>query len=303
MKKAQIIHNPTAGDAGHSKNDLLEIINEPGNQFYYVSTDNEGWEKFQKNKPDIIFLAGGDGTIHKLASVLIKNEPREQRPPVHLLPLGTANNIATTLDNFKLTNNQSPLIEKKPKKFDCGLVKKIKDQEMFLESVGMGIFPELISEMKKSQVETKTPSEKLLITLKVLLKIVREFKAEKASLKIDGIKIKGSFLMVELMNIQFIGPNLKFAPKADPGDGFFDLVLISEDDRPKLEKYLEKLIEGKTPQHEMESLLNKFAKTIRCKKAKMKWGGSRIHVDDELMDDYSGEKFKLKNSPGELLFA
>lgn len=298
MRKAQIIHNPTAGNAGHTKKKLLEIVKEPGHQIDYVSTDDEGWEDFQKNKPDVIFLAGGDGTIHKLAAVLLKREPGEQRTPVHLLPLGTANNIATTLENFKNSGGMVPKLEKKGKKFDCGLVKNLDDQEFFLESVGMGIFPELIYEMKKSKVEDDNPSDKIKRTLKVLLKIVREFKAEKAKVIVDGIKIQGTFLMVELMNIQFVGPNLKFAPNADPGDGFFDLIMISEDDRPAMEDYLEKLIEGKTPQKELEADLKKFVKTIRCSKAKMKWEGSKIHVDDDLITKYSGEKFKLKNSPG-----
>lgn len=302
MRKAQIIHNPTAGNAGHTKNELLEIIKKPGNQLDYVSTDDEDWEQFQKNKPDVIFLAGGDGTIHKLAAVLLKKEFGDQKTPIHLLPLGTANNIATTLENFKSSDSMAPKLDKEGKEFDCGLVKGLEDQEFFLESTGMGIFPELIYEMKKSKIEDENPSEKLKRTLKVLLKIIREFKAEKASLKIDGIKLKGFFLMVELMNIQFIGPNLKFAPNADPGDGFFDLIFVTEDDRPAMEDYLVKLIEGKTPQNKLESDLDKFVRTIRCRKARIKWGGSKIHVDDELITKYSGEKIKLKNSPGAFYF-
>lgn len=300
--KAQIIHNPTAGNGEHSKERLLDIFKKPGECFNYASTDDDGWEEFEKNNPDIIFLAGGDGTIHKLAAVLLKKKSIEQQTPIHLLPLGTANNIATTMENFIKPDNFSWKPEMEGKLFDCGRVKKLKDQFFFLESVGMGIFPELIYEMKKSKIEEEDPAKKLNRTLKVLLKIVREFKAEKAKIKIDGIKIKGTFLMVELMNIKFIGPNLKFAPNADPGDGFFDLIMISEDHRPAFEAYLEKLIDGKTPKNQLETDLKTFVKTLRCRKAKLQWEGSKIHVDDDLISGYSGKKIKLKNSPEALYF-
>ena len=97
MKNILIIHNPTAGDATHSKQHLLKLFEIPEMNATYVSSDDEGWEKSLKNTFNAIYLAGGDGTVHSLAVELLKEKKSENRPPVHLLPLGTANNIATTL--------------------------------------------------------------------------------------------------------------------------------------------------------------------------------------------------------------
>jgi diacylglycerol kinase (ATP) len=297
MKRVQIIHNPTAGDTRHDKSALEVFVKNAGFESDYVSTDDENWEKFYRNKMDVILLAGGDGSIRKLAGVLIKRKLTGLRIPIRLIPLGTANNIAETLQINKDFNGNNNL-EGETIRFDCGQITGMDSEKFFIESVGMGIFPELISEMKKNKLDTEDTAEKLNQTLKVLKKIVKGYKAQKARMKIDGITIEGSFLMVELMNIKSVGPNLKLATNADPGDGYFDLVMIPEQNRAELDNYLDKMIDGKPDLVD----LNQFVKTIRVRKLKMKWFGSRIHVDDNLINDSSFRSFKAEIIPGAMEF-
>lgn len=298
MKNILILHNPTAGDAEHSKKHLIDLFKGTGMSPTYVSTDDDGWEKSLEDNPDAIYLAGGDGTVHSVGVALLNQEKPENRPPIHLLPLGTANNIATTLsinekDAFKAIDPKST-----KRKFDCGKQKGITGDEIFLEGVGMGIFPELIAKMKeKEDVPGETPEEKLDRTLKVLLKTVKKYKAQNARIELNGMTIKGSFLMIEVMNTRYIGPNLQVAPKAAVGDGFLDLVLIPENKREELEAYVQSLKDGETAYD-----LRKLAYTLRVKKVKIKWKGSRVHVDDVLDDDYKGKKIKIKVLPGAMTF-
>lgn len=298
MKIVQIIHNPTAGLAKHSKKDLLNRLEDTARVIKYVSTDEEEWKIHYQNHPDAILIAGGDGTIHKLARYLLQNNISGTGIPIHLLPLGTANNIARTLGIS--TDPEHELLNPKGKtvKFDCGRVTGIPDQDFFLEGVGFGIIPELISEMKKKKLNNEIPSEKLKRALRMLLEIVKKFKAEKAKIEIDGITIKGSFLLVELLNIKYIGPNFKLAPNADPGDGFFELVMIPEEARFALLDHLGKLIEGKPETANTDS----FVKIVRVQKIKMKWKGDKVHLDDNLIQDYSGKSVKVKILPGALEF-
>lgn len=288
-----IVHNPTAGYAEHSKKYLVDFFLGTGIIVTYVSSDEEGWEQSLRNKPDAIYLAGGDGTVHSLALELLKINP-EDRPPVLLLPLGTANNIASTLSIKRKDVFQAidPRTEKK--KFDCGEVRGIEGDEIFLEGVGMGIFPELIAEMKKQEV---SPEEKLDRTLQVLLKIIKKYKAQKAKIELDDITIKGSFLMIEVMNTCYIGPKLQLAPEADPGDGYLNLVLIPENKKDELEAYVKSLIAGETSYDP-----RKLAISIRVQKLKIKWKGSKVHVDDALDENYSGGKIKMKILPGVMTF-
>src|SRR5690606_7617404 len=235
MKKAQIIYNPTAGNGIHDADLLRDLVSEAGYKVNFVTTDNENWENFMQNDPDVIFLAGGDGTVKKVAVVLLQNMVAEKSIPINLIPLGTANNIATTLELPKQTWKEKIGSEFKITKFDVGKIKGLTEENFFLESVGFGIFPELIYQMKENPIENESVSEKLRRTLQVLLKIVQEFEPKKAKLNIDGIRIKGKFLMVELMNIKYIGPNLKLAPNVLPGDEYFNLIMIPENLRGKME--------------------------------------------------------------------
>lgn len=299
MKIIQIIHNPTAGNASYSKQALIDFFKGSGNVIKYVSTDDDGWENFPVRQTDLIFLAGGDGTVRKLVEILIRNrKPNKNLPPVKLFPLGTANNIAETLKIPADSNIRKIDQEGDRKNFDCGSVKGLKDQEFFLESVGFGIFPELISKTEENKIEEEDPDEEIREVLDTLLEIVKDYKARKAKIKIDDITIKGSFLLVELMNIKFLGPNLKIAPGADPGDCYLDLIMIPEKNRPELISYLKKMIRNEHKNIDTA----KFVKTIRIKKIKMKWEGSKVHVDDSLIKDYSGKILKMKVVPAVFQF-
>lgn len=298
MKKAQIIHNPTAGDGAHDKEAIVKQIKNAGFNLDYVSTDDEDWEAFTKNEMDVIFLAGGDGTVRKLAGALLKSGLCQKHIPIYLLPLGTANNIATTLDIINNLNSVSNENKEDIRKFTCGKINGLKEEGFFLEGVGFGIFPELISKMKETEKEGETPEEKLDRSFEVLLEIVKDYKPQKAKIKADGIKITGKFLLVELMNIKYIGPNLEFAPNADVEDEFLDLVLIPEKKRKILVKYIKGLKKGNSGFRNMEN----FVKILRVQKSKIKWKGSKLHVDDNLIEDYSGQKIKMKMNSHSLEF-
>ena len=297
--KAQIVHNPTAGKDDHSKQEVEKFVQGgPFSKVNYISTEEEDWEHFERNKSDLIFLAGGDGTVHKLATVLLNSKYQDSRTPIHILPLGTANNIAKTLDvvsPFKLHAFNS---SKQLQKFDIGKVGGFPDQEFFLEGVGAGIIPALIAEMKENPVEVSTANEELHYTLKKLLKIVKDFKARQATIKSSGISISGRFLLLEVMNIQYIGPNFELAAKADPGDGYFDLVLIPEGKRDELIEYLEKMLVRKAGEDDLQDLVF----TMRVKDAEIHWEDSHVHVDDDLIPGFSGGVFSVQMDPYRLRF-
>lgn len=297
--KVQIIHNPTAGKDDYSKEEVEKFVRQgPFSKVFYVSTEDKDWEKFEENKSDLIFLAGGDGTVRKLAAVLLRTKNLHSRTPIHILPLGTANNIARTLDVVSPFRLHAFSTSKDLQKFDVGSVQGLAEQQFFLEGVGTGIFPALIAEMKDNPIEVSTANEELYYTLKRLLKIAKDFKAQKATIKTSGISISGRFLLLEVMNIQYIGPNIELAAKTDPGDGYFDLVLIPEEKRGELIKYLEKRLARKADEDDPKDLLF----TMRIKDAKIHWEDSHVHVDDDLIPDFSGGTFSVQIDPYRLRF-
>src|SRR5689334_25394886 len=92
-KRVTLIHNPNAGDERQpSAGQLQALLKEAGYKVRYQPTAESGWEKRLKRPTDIVAVAGGDGTVHKVARRLIGTDI-----PIALLPMGTANNISKTL--------------------------------------------------------------------------------------------------------------------------------------------------------------------------------------------------------------
>src|SRR5690606_15466757 len=86
--------------------------------------------------------------------------------------------------------------------------------------------------------------EKIQRTLGVCREILEHMEPVKVKLKADGESIENEFLLVEVLNTKHIGPNLELAPKANPGDGMMDLVIITPDHRELFLNYLDHLISG-----------------------------------------------------------
>ena len=290
MKIIQLVHNPSAGKQDHSRPSLMESLKREDYLVKYVSTEEENWEDFIKNKPEVIYVAGGDGTVHKVASVLVEAEYSDA--PVHIIPLGTANNIALSLP-VTFTSHNELFMQRQLRDLDYGVTKGINSDTYFFESAGIGLFPALMKEIKERK-KKLGPDEELQWILEILLKMSKDFKAFKAKLKFDGVRLKGSFLLIEVMNIQYLGPNLNFAPGADASDGYFDLILIPEKRRPQLIKYLQKLIKEEHSTQDLKS----FLKTVKIKKLSLKSKASKMHIDDELiLQDDLKLKFKMLQDP------
>lgn len=275
MKKAKVLHNPGAGEGETSKRELIQTIESAGFKCSYSSTKQFRWENIETENIDFLILAGGDGTVRKVAEELLSRKVIEKNIPLGLLPMGTANNIAKTLglcmDVPKLLDSwHQPAI----KKFDVGTIAGLKEQLFFLESFGYGLFPRLMQGMRKSKKNSiDDPKERLQAALEMLLGLIAKTPAKPCRLEIDGQDYSGEFILVEVMNIRSIGPNLNFAPEADPADGEFDVVLITERQRTILGDYVKKKIDGREVQFDFP--------VLKARKLQIHWAGKHLHVDDE----------------------
>ena len=79
-----LIHNPKAGDAEHGKKELMAALAKAGHHATYQSTKKGDYEKALKKPTDLVLVAGGDGTVTKVAWRLI-----DTGIPLSVLPLGT----------------------------------------------------------------------------------------------------------------------------------------------------------------------------------------------------------------------
>ncbi|MCC8409945.1 diacylglycerol kinase [Mucilaginibacter sp. UR6-1] len=295
MPKAKLLHNPRAGDKDHSKENLIKLIDDAGFNPDYASIKEEGWEQITPDT-DMVVIVGGDGTVRKAAKAILKTD---MHCPylIGLLPFGTANNIAKTL---KIHGDIKDIVQswhnKKTAPFDVTYVSGLEQPVLFLEGFGYGIFPQLMKDMKLlDKKELDTPEKELKKALEVLKEIVLNYEGRECIITVDDETISGCYLLVEAMNICSIGPNLHLAPAAQPGDGLLELVLLPEKQRRQFADHLQHLIDGNDcPDFPYQ--------THTGKSITLKWMGTDLHADDELLEYQHPAKVSLAIKPGLMEF-
>ena len=294
MKVAKLIHNPTAGDEEHSKKELISIIEAGGFKSKYSSTKVKGWKRIEPEF-DFLIAAGGDGTIRKIVKKLLKRKVMQKNLPIGLLPLGTANNIAKSLN---ISGTHKEIVDSwhhaNLKKFDIGIVNNLEEANFFLEGMGCGIFPYLISEMKKQGRDFDDPDLEMKTSLALLHEIVLSYDPRHCELEVDGTNHSGKFMMTEIMNTPSIGPNLVLAPDADPGDGELEIVLVPEKYKDRFATYLTNKIAGNEEEYRYD--------TLKGKSVRMHYEGTHVHVDGDVLKVPKAAELRIEVKEGLIEF-
>ena len=294
MKKAILIHNPTAGSGNHEKDSLVKQVENAGFEVSYFSTNDPFMKRFTQKQAEVIFVAGGDGTVQKFAECMLEAKEGIKQVPVQLLPYGTANNIATTL-GIKVPEEEMTAQNTKTG-FDIGIVEGVEEAGFFIEGIGCGIFPKLVREMEALDDDEK--KDEIKKSRDTLVKIINSYEAREAIIIADDKEITGKFLLMELMNIRFIGPNIELAPNAETGDGYFELVTVREERREALKSYVQDHLNGRNTGKKLED----FAHLLKVKSLRLKWKGKDVHIDDEIIEDYREEEIRVENRKGFFTF-
>ncbi|HRO43047.1 MAG TPA: diacylglycerol kinase family protein [Flavipsychrobacter sp.] len=295
MHRARLIHNPNAGDGKYTNDELISLLQDKGYTITYANAKKGGWDYWDEDD-DIIIVAGGDGTVRKLVKKLVRRQLIDKRFPIAVLPLGTANNIASTL----YANKEVPAViaqwsEPHTRAMDIARVRGIEEENFFMEGLGIGVFPKLMKEMKEQDdSEDENAKEELRTAQQLFAEIVSNYKPRFCHLMIDGEDFSGSYVLIEIMNMQAVGPNLELAPRANPSDGLLDVVLVRAEEQEKLAKYALLRSQGKEASYQFQ--------TVQGKDIRMQWSGSLIHVDDQLLRVEKNTTVHIQLEPGLLLF-
>jgi diacylglycerol kinase family enzyme len=271
--RVTLVHNPQAGDEDHSRDRLLKLISNAGYEAMYVSS-KEDLDTALQEPGDLVAIAGGDGTVRKVVTRILG-----RRVPVALLPTGTANNICKSLN---IIGTPEELVagwaSARRKKFTVGLASSSWGEEVFVEGVGLGLFSKGMSILdhitNEADVSLSSTSDKVVRDLTALVVLLSEFPPIELKVDIDGQKISGPFLLTEILNINSIGPNLRLAPGADPGDDNLECVFLPESKREAFAEYLTGLLAGKEDAPPVD--------VLRGKHIQIHWEGSPLHLDDKI---------------------
>jgi diacylglycerol kinase (ATP) len=275
MKLVQVIHNPRAGEGKYNKDELKALLKKNGYECRYFSTKEKGWKTLD-HEADLLLIAGGDGTIRKSIAEILKTPLMDRPGHLAILPLGTANNISKAL-NIQTGSVEAIRSWRKDntKSYDVGRIFKVPDHHFFLESFGFGVFPFLMKEMQDLDKKSNPRKERLDLALKTLYDCVISYPPQQCHVTIDGKDHSGKFILAEVMNTGSIGPNLKLSPDSDPGDGLFEVILITEKQRAQFAGYIAAKLNGKEKKFACHRFTGKNIR-ISCE-------SPHIHIDDELV--------------------
>jgi diacylglycerol kinase family enzyme len=276
--RVTLVHNPTAGDESHSAAVLIAAIESRGHEVAYASVKDEGWERALDASADLVAAAGGDGTVRKVFAQVAHRDVL-----VTLLPLGTANNIATAL-GFGMDDPETLIAGWESgarRHYDVGRVEAPWGEARFLESVGGGLFAELL---RRADAEDRPDgADKVETGLLLLRELLADPPLQRWEIAVDDRDVSGDYAAVEVLNVPQTGPAVPLAPGGDPGDGRFEVALVGSEEAQALRTYVERRIRDEsTASPELEVIAAHRVRIVTSR-------SHRLRVDDELWPEDEDE--------------
>jgi diacylglycerol kinase (ATP) len=224
-----LMHNAGAGASDHTARDLVKRIKAAGHEVMTTVTRKRDLTTALRKPCDVVAVAGGDGTVRSAGLVL-----GGTGVPFVVIPLGTANNIGRRLgfpldvDAAIAAWDGSALAG-----FDRAQVRTKGDVTTFIEGLGFGVFADVLHTLQQQEDEEKGP-RRVKKDRALFRETLDKAAARMFTVWADGEDLSGEYLMVEVLNTGWIGPNLSLAPDACPHDGRFDVALVGEEHRAAL---------------------------------------------------------------------
>jgi diacylglycerol kinase family enzyme len=255
-----------------SADDLLKELQSAGLSLSYCSSNDKAFPDCLREPVDLLIAAGGDGTVAKL----LRNIPYRS-VPIGILPLGTANNIARSLGIAGAPQELAASWSLDcTRRLDIGVARGKWGHCNFVEAVGVGSLTEAIQQIDAASVESADP---LRHGRSTLARLLADARPTKTRLTLDGRELSGDFLLVEILNVRAVGPGLRLAPAADPGDGLLDLVCLKVDQREAMIEWL------RAPDHKSAPLT-----VERSMEVAIAWGATPLRVDDKVLPEPKGKR-------------
>ncbi|EPD53114.1 YegS//BmrU family lipid kinase [Paenisporosarcina sp. HGH0030] len=165
---------------------------------------------------DVLFIMGGDGTLHTAVQVL---EKIENLPIIGLLPGGTCNDFARTLDI-------PPFLKEAAETIVTGVVQDVDlaqiNDGLFMNFAGIGLIADASENINPNLKEKYGKLSYFMSALQTF----SQSEPFSIHLEIDGTTYNEEAVMLLVMNGKSIGTHRFPLDIIDPSDGQLDVVLI-----------------------------------------------------------------------------
>ena len=226
-KKMMLIVNPVAGRGGYSLNfgEAMRVFSYGGYSvtLYFTKGKNDATRFAEENGADydVVTCVGGDGTLSEVLSGLMK---LDNPPPVGYIPMGTANDVATTLHIPKndTVGAANLVLNGEPHPYDVG---GFGDDGYFAYIAGFGAF---------TNVSYSTPQDQknMLGHLAYVLQGMAELpniETVRTRVEFDDGVIETDLVYGSMSNSTSVAGIVKLKENmVSLGDGYSELVLVKD---------------------------------------------------------------------------
>ena len=221
--RARVIFNPSSGGGTHEPDELRRELE--GFEIDRVETEcsEDVVEAAREWRDGMLIVAGGDGTINDAVNGLGKAGFPED-VTLALLPAGTGNDLAATLDIPANPDEAEDVIrQSRVRTLDVARVRSEGVGERFFINVASGGLGAEISDANEEELKKRWGK---LSYLRASLEVARNFDVREISLALDGEERRVRAVNIAVGNCRYAGGGWLAAPKANPEDGLLDVVVI-----------------------------------------------------------------------------
>jgi diacylglycerol kinase (ATP) len=271
-----LVHNVIAGDQGYESDELAARFRSAGCVVETFGSRKKQIRRALESEPDVLVVAGGDGTVAKAA---IRIRKLGSPVPMFVIPTGTANNIARSLGIRGSPDELARgLARARPATLDVGVVEGELGRRRFVEGAGVGFIGAMLERGGTVRDRVRRAAGRVLhprmeVSERIARGVASLIRHQRASYRrviCDGEDLSGEYIAVEVMNTREIGPRVGLAPNADVGDGMLDLALVRSEDRERIAASVEGTGAGASP-----------GMSRRASRVEIVWPESSGHVDDK----------------------
>ncbi len=258
----------------------MASIGQAGHRPDYRSSKDKDWHLALEQPADLVAVAGGDGTVAKVAKRLIQRDS-----PLTILPLGTANNIFKTLyPPTPIEDLIAGWATARRRSCDLGSARGPWGNASFIESFGIGLLARMISDSDgRASRAIPDPTAQPDAFFKQVAELTVTYPARHLKVVLDGRDLSGDYVLLEVMNTKFIGPNFCLGPEAEPDDRLVDLVLLRSDERKRFVTYLAARAENPL---EPGPFLARKGEHLQ-----IEFQDRDVHIDDQVWRDKDSSSF------------
>lgn len=174
-------------------------------------------------KYDLIIAAGGDGTINQVVNGMLKgNLPANQLPMLSILPAGSGNDFARTVNiTLRVDELKERLSNATAKLIDVGSVRfqedSVQSHSYFVNVASAGMGPDVLNKMTLG----KKRFGSAVAYYAAILSTFFSYRCIPVTIQATDWRWSNKLRTLAIGNGKFFGHGLCIAPEANPDDGIF----------------------------------------------------------------------------------